>query len=135
MSSEVPFIIWELLVDSPECCGGCLCSVLLHSIQRSLSFPPQHFENKSDDEIVAFVCHDGDRHELWPYRPSMKDAEAVFESAVAVRALDYAQEVAALHELMYRRGLDYVIRPNEELSTVRDFFTNLSRRAGLNQIW
>lgn len=65
----------------------------------------------------------------------MKDAEAVFESAVAVRALDYAQEVAALHELMYRRGLDYVIRPNEELSTVRDFFTNLSRRAGLNQIW
>ncbi|CDI98216.1 phosphorylase b kinase regulatory [Echinococcus multilocularis] len=95
----------------------------------------RHFENKSDDEIVAFVCHDGDRRELWPYRPPVKDAEAVFESAAAVRALDYAQEVAALHELMHRHSLDYILRPNEELSTVRDFFTNLSRRAGLNQIW
>ncbi len=53
----------------------------------------------------------------------------------AVRAIGYAQELAALHELMHRHGLDYVIRANENPSTVRDFFVNLSRKAGLNQIW
>ncbi|VDM17108.1 unnamed protein product, partial [Hydatigera taeniaeformis] len=125
--SDLPRILddkdFDSLMPAP------LAVAITEAVSRS------HFGDKPDSEIVAFVCHDGDRRDLWPYRPPMEGVEAVFESAVSVRAIDYAQEVAALHELMHRHGLDYVLRPNEELSTVRDFFTNLSRRAGLNQIW
>ncbi|KAM7535495.1 hypothetical protein Aperf_G00000092020 [Anoplocephala perfoliata] len=96
-----------------------------------------HFEKMSDSDIVKFVCHDGDRSSLWPYKPPPppKGKEMMFTTPIAVRAIDYALEAAALHELMHRHGLDYVLQPNGDPSTVRDFFNSLSRRAGLIQIW
>uniref|UniRef100_A0A5K3EN75 Phosphorylase b kinase regulatory subunit n=2 Tax=Mesocestoides corti TaxID=53468 RepID=A0A5K3EN75_MESCO len=96
----------------------------------------QHFSGKPDNEIITFLCHEEDRREFWPYHPPEAAAKCPeLQSAFAVRAIGYAQEVAALHELMHRHGLDYVVRANEDPCTVRDFFAHLTRRAGLNQTW
>lgn len=93
---------------------------------------------------MAFVCHDGDRRELWPYHPTMKtsndegneeESKVKFDSLLAIRAIDYALEAAALSELMHRHGLDYIITSTGDPINVRDSFVNLSRRAGLHQIW
>ncbi|VDL11713.1 unnamed protein product [Hymenolepis diminuta] len=97
----------------------------------------RHFKKMSDSDIVNFVLHDGNRQELWPYKPPdpPKGKENVFTTPIALRAIDYAQEAAALHELMHRHGLDYALQPNGDPCNVRDFFSSLSRRAGINQIW
>ena len=102
----------------------------------------------TDREIVNFVCYDGDRRSLWPYHPPMVTAKAAgeedaasnekevsFDSPLMVRAIDYALEAAALCELVHRHDLNYILNPNGEICSVRDFFVNLSRRAGLHQIW
>ncbi|VDO07627.1 unnamed protein product [Rodentolepis nana] len=97
----------------------------------------RHFGQMSDSDIVNFVCHDGDRRELWPYKlpDPPKGNEDMFTTPIALRAIDYALEAAALHELMHRHGLDYILQSSGVPSNVRDYFGNLSRRAGINQIW
>ncbi|KAM3176771.1 hypothetical protein ACTXT7_005839 [Hymenolepis weldensis] len=91
----------------------------------------RHFQKMSDNDIVNFVLHDGNRRELWPYKPPdpPKGKENMFTTAIALRAIDYAQEAAALHELLHRHGLDYALQPNGDPCNVRDFFSSLSRRA------
>ncbi|BHF72293.1 hypothetical protein SprV_0401535700 [Sparganum proliferum] len=93
----------------------------------------KHFAKMTDAELASFMFESEAREKFAP--PVLSKDDPVLETAFAKTAISLAHEVAALHELMTRYSLDYVIRKNEPLSTVREFLTNLLRKAGLHQVW
>uniref|UniRef100_A0A0X3PN91 Phosphorylase b kinase regulatory subunit n=1 Tax=Schistocephalus solidus TaxID=70667 RepID=A0A0X3PN91_SCHSO len=93
----------------------------------------KHFSKMPDADLASFIFEPEVREKFAP--PVFSKGDPVLETAFAKTAIDMAHEVAVLHELMTRYSLDYVIRQNEPLSTVREFLTNLLRRAGLHQVW
>nr|VZI30350.1 unnamed protein product [Spirometra erinaceieuropaei] len=93
----------------------------------------KHFAKTTDAELASFMFDPEAREKFAP--PVLSKGDPVLETAFAKTAISLAHDVAALHELMTRYSLDYVIRKNEPLSTVREFLTNLLRKAGLHQVW
>ncbi|VDN41063.1 unnamed protein product [Dibothriocephalus latus] len=91
------------------------------------------FAETPDADLTSFILEPDNREKIAP--PVLSKGDPILETVFAKTAIDMAHEVAALHELMTRYSLDYVIKQTEPRHTVRDYLTNLLRRSGLHQVW
>lgn len=105
----------------------------MHCLTNQFANVSQHFTPKSEVEIIAFLTDETNKMSKAPFRLPKDNAN--LSTPYAQTAVVLAQELAALRELKKRYGLEYIIRSRDGESSVKDYLVNLSRKAGISQVW